>query len=102
MKRVRLLINKATPLPAECVQSLAGNSDNHFQEWRKAVIGAGRAVAREQVGGVISKLALKPPLRGSLEYLQFSPDGRYLLAQDEQRLSCCHASRSPLSSALTR
>jgi len=95
MKRVRLLINKATPLPAECVQSLAGNSDNHFQEWRKAVIGAERAVAREQVGGVISKIALKPPLRGSLEYLQFSPDGRYLLAQDES--SVFVLSREPLT-----
>jgi len=94
-KRVRLLINKATPLPAECVQSLAGNSDNHFQDWRKAVIGAGRASAREQVGGVISKIALKPPLRGSLEYLQFSPDGRYLLAQDES--SVFVLSREPLS-----
>jgi hypothetical protein len=82
-KRVRLLINKATPLPSECVQSLAGNSGSHFQDWRKAVIGASRASAREQVGSVISKIALKPPLRGSLEYLQFSPDGHYLLAQDE-------------------
>lgn len=82
-KRVRLLINKATPLPSECVQSLAGNSDSHFLDWRKAVIGASLASAREQVAGVISKTALKPPLRGSLEYLQFSPDGRYLLAQDE-------------------
>lgn len=94
-KRVRLLINKATPLPAECVQSLAGNSANHFQDWRKAVIGAGRASAREQVGGIISKIALKPPLRGSLEYLQFSPDGRYLLAQDES--SVFVLSREPLN-----
>ena len=94
-KRVRLLINKATPLPSECVQSLAGNSGSHFQDWRKAVIGASRASAREQVGSVISKIALKPPLRGSLEYLQFSPDGRYLLAQDES--SVFVLSREPLS-----
>src|SRR5712675_365380 len=77
-KRVRLLINKAAPLPAECVSSLAASSAVHFLDWQKAVIGARRAAVHEQVGGVISKTAHKPPLRGSLEYLQFSPDGRYL------------------------
>jgi WD40 repeat protein len=94
-KRVRLLINKAAPLPAECVSSLAASSAGHFLDWQKAVIGARRASAREQVGGVISKTALRPPLRGSLEYLQFSPDGRYLLAQDES--SVFVLSREPLS-----
>src|SRR5712671_1224252 len=94
-KRVRLLINKAAPLPAECVSSLAASSAVHFLDWQKAVIGARRAAVHEQVGGVISKTALKPPLRGSLEYLQFSPDGRYLLAQDES--SVFVLSREPLS-----
>ena len=82
-KRVRLLINKAAPLPSGCVSSLGSNSASHFLDWQKAVIGAGRAVAREKVEGVVRKAELKPPLRGSLEYLQFSPDGRFILAQDE-------------------
>jgi hypothetical protein len=94
-KRVRLLINKAAPLPSECVASLPGSSASHFLDWQKAVIGARRATGREQVEGVISKTALKPPLRGSLEYLQFSPDGRYLLAQDES--SVFVLSREPLN-----
>jgi hypothetical protein len=85
-KRVRLLINKAAPLPSQCVSSVAAGSPGHFLDWQKAVIGAGRAAAREMVGGVVRKTTLQPPLRGSLEYLQFSPDGQFLLAQDESSI----------------
>jgi WD40 repeat protein len=94
-KRVRLLINKAGPLPSQCVSSLSAGSAGHFLDWQKAVIGAGRALAREKVGGVVRKTTLQPPLRGSLQYLQFSPDGQYLLAQDES--SVFVLSRQPLA-----
>jgi len=94
-KRVRLLINKAEPLPAQCVAGLSANSPAHFVEWQKAVVGARRLERKEQVTGIVSKVTLRPPLRGSLEYLQFSPDGRYLLAQDESSIFVL--SREPLA-----
>src|SRR5882724_9197794 len=82
-KRVRLLINKAAPMPQECLSPLSAGSSEHFLAWQKAVVGAGRLAGKEQVSGMVKKTTLKPPLRGSLGYLQFSPDGKYLLAQDE-------------------
>ena len=94
-KRVRLLINKAAPLPPQCVSSLSAGSAGHFLDWQKAVIGAGRALAHEKVGGVVRKTTLQPPLRGSLQYLQFSPDGQFILAQDES--SVFVLSRQPLA-----
>jgi hypothetical protein len=37
---------------------------------------------RENLHGVLSRVQLTPPLRSGSFYLRFSPDGRYLLAQD--------------------
>ncbi|HMC31226.1 MAG TPA: M48 family metalloprotease [Candidatus Angelobacter sp.] len=94
-KRLRLLINKASALPPQCISSLPGNAGAHFMEWQKAVIGARRASAREHVSGIVKKTTLRPPLRGSLEYLQFSPNGEFLLAQDESNVFVL--SRQPLA-----
>lgn len=93
-KRLRLLINNAGALPQECITPLPASYSSHFLEWQKAVIGARRASGSEHVAGIVKKIALKPPLRGSLEYLQFSPNGEYLLAQDES--SVFVLSREPL------
>lgn len=57
---------------------------------------AGRAVAREKVAGLVRKTRLQPPLRGSLGYIQFSPDGKYLLTQDESSIFVLR--REPLAS----
>lgn len=94
-KRLRELINKAPPLPSQCISSLPADSHNHFLAWQKAVVGARRAAHMEAVAGIVRKATLQPPLRGNLEYLQFSPDGKYLLAQDESNVFVL--SREPLA-----
>ncbi len=93
-KRVRLLINKATPLPPECVATLPAGPQEGFLSWQRDVIAANRVKPREQVGGTVTKTVLQPPLRGSLDYLQFSPDGKYIVAQDESTVFVL--SRQPL------
>jgi hypothetical protein len=93
-KRVRLLINKATPLPQECVAPLQADSQDRFQSWQREIIAANRVKPQEQISGVANKAVLQPPLRGSLDYLQFSPDGKYLVAQDESTVFVL--SRQPL------
>lgn len=81
-KRVRLLIEKAN-MPSECVSTEPTGSVEHFLAWQQGVIGAKRMVAKQQVPDLLNKVALQPPLRGSLECVQFSPDGNYILARDE-------------------
>jgi hypothetical protein len=81
-KRFRLMIDKAK-MPSECISTAPAGSAEHFLAWQKRVIAARRLEVKEKVATLHSKVALQPPLRGSLEYLQFSPDGNYILARDE-------------------
>ncbi|HWF03097.1 MAG TPA: M48 family metalloprotease [Candidatus Angelobacter sp.] len=95
-KRFRLIINKATPLPQGCVAVPQPQlSHEQFLAWQTKVIAANRVRPQEQVSGIVKKMVLDPPLRGSLNYLQFSPDGKYLLAQDESTVFVL--SREPLA-----
>jgi hypothetical protein len=82
-KRVRLLINNSRPMPQQCIATTPIGPMEHFLAWQKGVIGAKRLVAKAQIPGILKQVTLGPPLRGNLEYLQFSPDGNYILVQDE-------------------
>ena len=93
-KRLRDLIDKAQPLDAACVSAPPSDSAKHFQAWQQKVLSATRVVNQEQVPGLLKKVALHPPLRGSMDYLQFSPDGNYLAAQDDSSIFVL--SNSPL------
>ncbi|HWZ45902.1 MAG TPA: M48 family metalloprotease [Candidatus Saccharimonadales bacterium] len=92
--RLRDLVRNVTPLQANCVAPPPPTRDT-FAQWRDAVIRARRAVAQEDVPGLISKTALQPTLRGDLDELQFSADGKYVLAQDESGIFVL--SRKPLA-----
>jgi len=93
-KRLRELVRNATPLPESCVARLQEDSGPRFLKWQKEVVESAFAVAAEELPGLERKVSLDPPLRGDLEHLQFSPDGKYLLAQDAG--SVFLLTRSPL------
>src|SRR6185369_8931097 len=50
---------------------------------------------KEDLHGVLSKRVLDPPLRGEITHLRFSPDGKYLLAQDDSGINVL--SREPFA-----
>jgi WD40 repeat protein len=85
-KRLRELLRNSAPLPANCVTPPPSDAAIHFPKWQQAVIESKRAAAKEDVPGLVKKTLLKPPLRGELHDMQFSPDGKYLLAQDESSI----------------
>jgi WD40 repeat protein len=93
-KRLREVMRNATPLPGSCISPLPSDSAAHFTSWQKAVVESKIATAKEDVQGVLKKISLAPQLRGDLHSILFSPDGAYVLAQDES--SVFLLSRDPL------
>jgi peptidase M48-like protein len=93
-KRLRELVRNAAPLPENCVARLGEDTGPRFLKWQKEVVESAFAVATEELPGLVRKVSLDPPLRGELDRIQFSPDGKYLLAQDSGSIFLL--SRSPL------
>jgi hypothetical protein len=75
---VREMIKK---LPEACRGPSAANPAE-FEKWQGEVIAFNGTGLREELKGVIYRKDLQPPLRSDVSHFRFSPDGRYLLAQD--------------------
>lgn len=82
-RRTRAIRKELQTLPAECVAAHRESSPEEFKKWQAAVVGYGGARLKESLHGVVSQTRLDPPLRQDITHLRFSPDGRYLLAQDD-------------------
>jgi hypothetical protein len=57
-----------------------------FAKWQQSIVEAKIEVAHEQLPGLTRKVSLQQPLRNDLTFLQFSPDGNFLLAQDDSSI----------------
>lgn len=93
-KRLREIVKNSVPMPASCISSYTADA-SYFAKWQQDVIASKRIVAKEELPGLVRKVALQPRLRGDLHHLLFSPDGKYLLAQDES--SVFVLTREPLA-----
>jgi WD40 repeat protein len=81
-KRLREMSKLAASLPAECnLLRRAENASGDFRKWQAEVV-AYSLKRQESLPGLISKMALDSPIRGDVERLGFSPDGKYIFAQD--------------------
>ncbi|MCI0352614.1 MAG: M48 family metalloprotease, partial [Acidobacteriales bacterium] len=95
-KRLREMLKSTAAMPASCVEQQPVASQAAFAKWQSDVIAYTPSAAKEQLQGVLLKRALEPPLQGELSHLRFSPDGKYLLAQDDGGITVL--SREPLAS----
>jgi hypothetical protein len=82
-KRLREFARNASQIPASCVEHVAAAPQSEYEKWKDAVLHFNGFGKRDAVPHLLAKKALNPPLHGQLEHLRFSPNGRYLLAQDE-------------------
>jgi WD40 repeat protein len=93
-KRYRGALKLIDALPAGCKGRAPGASDA-FKAWLKNLVDERIKIAAESVSGD-RPLKLESPLRPNLWRIRFSPDGRYLLAQDEASITIVDRNASKL------
>jgi peptidase M48-like protein len=86
-KRLREMIKGVESLPRDCVESRDNATADEYSRWQSAVVSYTGLGRKESLHSVVSKTALQPPLRGDVTHLRFSPDGKYILAQDDSGIN---------------
>lgn len=88
-KRLREIADALKTFPAACFEkrSVSAASEESFEKWRSMVIAYSGLGGKERLTGVISRKNLAPPLRADISHLRFSPNGEYILAQDDSGIS---------------
>src|SRR5262245_14967156 len=86
-KRLREMIKVVEALPPGCVETRAKEQASEYSRWQSAVVSYTGLGRKESLHSVVSKTTLEPPLRGDITHLRFSPDGKYILAQDDSGIS---------------
>ena len=94
-KRLREMSKAAEAVPAACRQQSSTTQAETFAKWQSKVIAYARLGLKESLHGVLTKLELSPPLRSDIVHLRFSPDGAYVLAEDDAGISVL--SREPFA-----
>lgn len=94
-RRLREILKGVSSLPAQCITARAAATPEEFKRWQAAVVSLTTTAREESLHGVLSKTKLDPPLRGDISYLRFSPDGRFILSQDDGGIDI--VTRDPLA-----
>ncbi|HEX5601193.1 MAG TPA: M48 family metalloprotease, partial [Pyrinomonadaceae bacterium] len=94
-KRLREMVKATESLPAECRQKVAASQSEAFALWKSKVVAYNGLGRKELLHGVLSKQQLTPPLLSDITHLLFSPDGNYILAQDDAGINVL--SREPFA-----
>ena len=94
VRRLRELLKGVESLTQACSKERPADASKEFQAWQTTVIQYTGWKRREVLDGLLSKVQLEP-LRASLSHVKFSPDGRYILAQDVDKIYVL--SREPLA-----
>ncbi len=94
-KRLREMLKALATLPASCIERRAASTTDEYKNWQSSVINYTGLGRREVLHGVLRKSLLDPPLRGEITHLRFSPDGKFLVAQDDAGINVL--SREPFA-----
>jgi WD40 repeat protein len=85
-KRLREMHKSQEALPAACREKATSPASSEFPAWQMEVIGYSGLGRKDSLVGLLEKKDLDPPVRSDLNNLRFSPDGKYILAQDDSSI----------------
>jgi WD40 repeat protein len=93
--RLRDVLKQAATIPESCIDHRNGSNPEDFKNWQASVAAYSGLGHKESLHGIVARKRLSPPLQSEYTHLKFSPDGAYLLAQDDA--SVYVLSRTPLA-----
>lgn len=82
-RRLREMLKTQAALPAACLQPAVSTPAEEFRAWQARVVGYSGVGHEEALRHVIWSRPLEPPLQADIDHVRFSPDGRFVLAQDD-------------------
>jgi len=82
-RRLREMGKSMANLPPSCAELKPASELADFHQWRAQVIAYDETSHEASLPGLLLTQKLAPPLRPDISYLRYSPDGKYILAQDE-------------------
>ena len=98
-RRLREILKQTPALAASCAAAANTPNAEEFQKWQASVLNYVGLGHKEQLRGVFSKTTLDPPLQSDIRQIHYSPDGKYVLAQDESTIFVM--TREPFESQFT-
>src|SRR5215471_404644 len=81
------MLKTVKALPANCGEQRSEDAGKAFQKWQQAVLTYSVHEKKETAQAVIRKTVLDPPPQSDFRQVRFSPDGKYLLVQDDSGIS---------------
>ncbi|REJ75453.1 MAG: hypothetical protein DWQ47_08235 [Acidobacteria bacterium] len=85
-KRLREILDAVKEVPKECVERESVGTQTEFEDWQAEAILISSVPRTESVSAVIRRNLLNPRLRDQIRHLEFSPDGKSLIAQDDSTI----------------
>jgi hypothetical protein len=82
-RRLRELLTSMSAMPSSCFDARAVGPVEEFQKWQSSVVAYTGLGHKEALHAVLAKKTLDPPLQSDITTIKFSPDGKYLLAQND-------------------
>ncbi len=86
-KRLREVMKDVASLPSSCIDHQPVGAPMEFTAWQIDVLHYQGVGHKEKLHDVLYRKKLGEPLRSDIENFRFSPDGKYLLAQDDGGIS---------------